>query len=187
MPRDPMMSQTLAEPLQGRMHPRARGAAVPAWRRGLAGLVAGAMALSVVLASAMPVRADDNDDLVAALAALALLGVIISEGDNDGGNDGDKGGDRGYDHDDRPRHPDPAQGGWIPAACAIEIEGRDRRQIVVYAESCLDRYDIERLPRRCAREIGYQGGRDRVYGAACLRDAGFRLQPTRHRQHERPD
>ena len=182
MIRDPMMSETLAEPLHGRMRNPAR-AAVPAWRRGLAGLVAGAMALSVVLASAMPVRADDNDDLVAALAALALLGVIISEGDNDG----DKGGDKSYDHDDRPRHRDPAQGGWIPAACAIEIEGRDRRQIVVYAESCLDRYDIDRLPQRCAREIGYKGRRDWVYGAACLRDAGFRLQPTRHRQHERPD
>lgn len=184
MTRDPMMSETLAETLHGQMT-FATGP-VPPLRRLLAGLTAGALALSVVLASAVPVRADDNDDLVAALAALALLGVIINEVDND--KDDDR-----VDHDDdryRPSYPShsyPARGAWIPANCAIEVEGRDHREIVVYAESCLDRYGIDRLPHHCAREIKYKGRRDWVYGAACLRDAGFRLENTAHRTHERPD
>lgn len=184
MTRNPMMSETLAETLHGRMD-RAAGS-VPPLRRFLAGLTAGAVALSVVLASAMPVRADDNDDLVAALAALALLGVIISEVDKD------KDDKKVEHHDDPYRPPYPSQayperGTWIPAACTIEVEGRDHRQIVVYAESCLDRFGIDRLPYRCAREIKYNGRRDWVYGAACLREAGYNLQATYRLEHERPD
>jgi len=183
MTRNSMMSETLAETLHGQMGRSTK--AVTPLRRRLAGLTAGALALSVVMASAMPVRASDKDDLIAALAALALLGVIISEANN-------KKDSKKVEHYDghRPTYPPhyyPPRGELIPAKCAIEVEGRDRREIVVYPENCLNHYGIDRLPHRCAREIKVRGRRDRVYGAECLRDAGYRLQSTDRNRHERPD
>ncbi len=175
--RDLLISDTLAETLH--VQTRHAAASFPPLRRWL---VAGVMAVSMVMTQAAPVRADDNDELAAALAALALLGVILSQSDDD---------DR-VDHDDRHRpphvaHPYPSRDVWIPARCAITVEGRDRRDTVVYAEDCLDRHDIHRLPQRCAREIRYDGKRDWVYGAACLRDAGYRLQDNDRLRHDRQD
>lgn len=164
-------------------------------RRRLAGLTAGALALSVVLASGSPVRADDTDDLLAALAALAVIGVIINEAEKDR-------------HDAPVTHPAPVHPApsyhpprppvlplpprpvhspRIPAICAIEVERRDHRDVVVYSENCLDRYGIDRLPDRCAREIKAYGRRDWVYGEACLREAGYRFERDRLYHHERPD
>lgn len=179
MTRDPRMSETLAETLHDLM--RGGGQAVPPRRRRLAGLTAGALALSVVLSSAAPARADDNGDLVAALAALALLGVILNEQNNAPAPPPPP--PRHYDH---PPYPYPARHDILPPVCAIEVEGRDHRSAVIYAESCLNRYDIDRLPQRCAHEVKVRGRRDWVYGQACLRDAGFRVGND-FRSHERPD
>lgn len=180
MTRTPMMSETLAETLQP--------LPVPRQRRRLAALTAGAVALSVVLAQATPVRADDNDDLLAALAALAVIGVIASAADDD----------RNEAaqplplppppaYHPRPSHSYPVHGITLPAACAIEIETRDHREVVLYSDNCLDRLGIHRLPDRCAREVTYQGRRDWLYGQACLREAGYRFQPMPRRDYERPD
>ena len=177
MTRNSMMSETLAETLHGLMPGKTR--AVPRRRRYLAGFTAGALALSVVMSSAMPVRADDNDDLLAALAALALLGVIINESNNDPAPPPPH-----YDYYDP--YPYPTRHNILPPVCAIEVEARDHRTVVVYAESCLDRYDLDRLPQRCAHEIKVRGRRDWVYGQVCLRHAGFR-PGNDFRSHERPD
>ena len=181
MTRNFMLSDMLAETLHGLTPGKAR--AVPRRRRRLAGLTAGALALSVVVSSAMPVRANDNDDLVAALAALALLGVILNESNNDPAPPPPPPPPRyGYVQP----YPYPVRRNILPPVCAIEVEARDHRTVVVYAESCLDRYDLDRLPQRCAHEIRVRGNRDWVYGQACLRDAGFR-PGNDFRSHERPD
>jgi hypothetical protein len=185
MTRTRMMSETLAETRHGLMVPD-----LPPRRRLLAGLTAGAVALTVVLGTVAPARADDNRDLVKALAAIAIIGVIAHEA--------------GKDRDPEPvehrRDDDRRHGGWqppryqpqprprIPAACAIEIEGRDRRNLVVYAESCLRDHGIDRLPRGCARDIRYYGRFDRVYSERCLSEAGFRFGNYYPRgDHERPE
>ena len=181
--RSPMMSETLAETWHSQI------ASVPQTvtrlRRRLAAVTAGALALSVVLASAMPVRADTDDDLLAALAALAVIGIVISESDDDD----DK--VEHYDNDGyRPApypQPYPTHNIRIPAACAIEVEGRDHREVVFYAESCLRKYGVRSLPNACSREVKFYGRKDWVYGEACLRNAGYRLDTNAHRDHERPD
>jgi len=179
--RNPMMSETLAETWHSQIASVPQ--AVTRLRRRLAVATAGALALSVVLASAMPVRADSDDDLVAALAALAVIGIIISESDDD---EDVKPVDR-YD-DDRPGlYPYPAHNIRIPAVCAIEVEGRDHREVVFYAESCLRKYGVYHLPNACSREVKIYGRRDWVYGEPCLRKAGYRFDSDVYRNHERPD
>jgi len=175
-------------------------------RRWPVALIAGALALSVALASAAPARADGDRDLVKALAALAVLGVIAHQV----GKDQDAKAAKPVEHrpqpvpdawrDDwpyrTPPHPAPAR---IPLACAIQIEGRGTPDVTVYTESCLRDYGVAaRLPGYCARTIHFYGQRDRVYPAACLAEAGFRFEAARpprphtpstpwRSDHERPD
>jgi hypothetical protein len=192
MTRMPKMSETLAETLH-----QSRARAVPPLRpqRGLlAVLVGGAVALSVVLASMMPARADDNRDLVRALVAIGVVGVLANEISND--RDDTVQVDhrqpewkRHHPVHPSPSYPEPKRRARIPAACAIEIdvEGNGGRDLAVYPESCLQDYGIDRLPRHCGRDVRFYGQRDRVYPEACLRAAGFRFGDGGRGYHERPD
>lgn len=140
-------------------------------------ITAGAAALSLVLASALPARAGSrDDDLAKALIAALVVGAIIHE----------------TRKDDRPAPPvvvpapDPVHKKKkrkhppvIPSACALEFEG-ERRSVTVYPESCLRDYGVEsRLPRYCAKEARIYGEWDRIYSEKCLREAGFKLQRPR--------
>jgi hypothetical protein len=140
------------------------------------GITAGAAALSLVLASALPARAGDKDDLAKALIAALVVGAIIHETRKD---------DRPAPpvvvpapepvHKKKKRKHPPV----IPSACALEFEG-ERRSVTVYPESCLLDYGVEsRLPRYCAKEARIYGEWDRIYSEKCLREAGFKLQRPR--------
>lgn len=196
MTRMSMMSETLAETLHGT---RAQGVVpIPPRRRFMAGLTVGAVALSVVLGAAAPARAEDNRDLVKALAAIAVIGVIAAEVGKDRDaqpvdhrRDDDWRDGRRPPHYQPPRHtpprPEPQRGPRIPSVCAIEIEGPDRRDVVVYGERCLRDHGLDRLPGACAREVRFYGQRDRIFPETCLRESGFRTGRSQERVIERPD
>jgi len=157
----------------------ARTAKAPPSPNRLAGYItAGAVTLSLILATALPARAGDRgDDLAKALIAAIVIGAIIHETKRD---------------DPAPAPlPEPVRkkkGGFIheqdnriPAVCALQFEG-DRRAVTVYPERCLRREGVQgRLPSHCAKDARIYGKRDRVYTERCLRDAGFDLPGRRHR------
>jgi hypothetical protein len=124
-------------------------------------LTGGAAVLALVLATAMPARADKKDDLAKALIAALVIGAIIHETKRD---------------DPRPAPtPAPVRQPRVPSVCAIQIDGA-QRSVTVYPESCLREEGFTyRLPRNCANEARIYGKKDRIYSVQCLRDAGFRV------------
>lgn len=135
-------------------------------RRFAAMLTGGAAALAVVLATAIPAKADKKDDLAKALIAALVVGVIAHE----------------LKDKDKPARvpvplpePEPVKSKRVPSVCAISIDGAER-SVTLYPESCLrDEGFKARLPRGCANTATIFGQRDRVYSAQCLRDAGYRV------------
>lgn len=133
-------------------------------RRFAAMLTGGAAALAVVLATAIPAKADKKDDLTKALIAALVVGVIAHE----------------LKDKDKPAPvpvpvPEPVNTKRVPAVCAISIDGT-QRSVTLYPESCLRKEGFNaRLPRGCANNATVFGKRDKVYSSQCLRDAGFRV------------
>jgi hypothetical protein len=131
-------------------------------RRFAAMLTGGAAALALVLATAIPAKADKKDDLAKALIAALVVGAIAHE----------------LKDKDKPAPvpvPEPVKNKRVPAVCAISIDGAGR-SVTLYPESCLRSEGFNyRLPRGCANGATIFGERDRVYSAQCLRDAGFRV------------
>jgi hypothetical protein len=133
-------------------------------RRFAAMLTGGAAALALVLATAIPARADKKDDLAKALIAALVVGAIAHE----------------LSDRDKPAPvpapvPEPVRNLRVPSVCAISIDGADR-SVTLYPESCLRAEGFDhRLPRGCANGATIYGERDRVYSAKCLREAGFRV------------
>lgn len=143
-----------------RQAPRDRGTCA----HGLATfLTAGAAVLALLLATAMPAKADRKDDLAKALIAALVLGVIVNE-------------TKKADPAPVPVPvPEPVRQRRIPAICAITIEGAER-DVTLFPESCLRREGFDqRLPRGCANTARIFGRDDRVYSVQCLRDAGYRI------------
>lgn len=132
-------------------------------RRLAAILTGGAAALALVLATAIPAKAEKND-LAKALIAALVVGAIAHE------------------LKDKPAplpvplpEPEPVKAKRVPSVCAISIDGTDR-SVTLYPESCLRAEGFtSRLPRHCANGATIFGESDRVYSAQCLREAGFRL------------
>ncbi|MEF3048060.1 hypothetical protein [Pseudotabrizicola sp. L79] len=140
----------------------------------LMALTVGVTALGLMLASALPARADKaGDDLAKALVAAIALGAIIHSLDDDKANANAKG-------------PLPSRHGLaprLPANCAVDIMGK-RRAVTVYPARCLTRSRFEgRLPRHCAFDARINGRMARVYGEDCLLDAGFRVEGRRGGGH----
>lgn len=133
-------------------------------RRFAALLTGGAAALALVLATAIPAKADKKDDLAKALIAALVVGVIANE----------------LKDNKKPApaplpEPEPVRSKRVPSVCAISIDGADR-SVTLYSEGCLREQGFDyRLPRDCANSATIFGERDRVYSAQCLRDAGFRI------------
>lgn len=132
-------------------------------RRLAAMITGGAAALALVLATAIPARAEKND-LAKALIAALVVGAIAHE----------------LKDKDKPvplpiPEPEPVKSKRVPSICAISIDGAER-SVTLYPESCLREEGFDyRLPRHCANGATIFGERDRVYSAQCLRDAGFRV------------
>jgi hypothetical protein len=131
-------------------------------RRFAAMLTGAAAAFALVLATAIPAKADKKDDLAKALIAALVVGAIAHE----------------LKDKDKPAPlpvPEPVKSKRVPSVCAISIDGADR-SVTLYPESCLRAEGFgHRLPRGCANNATIFGERDRVYSAQCLRDAGFRV------------
>lgn len=140
--------------------------------RSLANTVtAGAVALSLILGTAVPVQAGGKDDLAKAIIAALILGAIIHS-TNDG--------HAAPVPPPRPHpypQPQPQPRPRVPAVCAIEIGGYGNGAVRrVFSGNCLQREGFPyALPQRCASEARIYGQWDRIYGAQCLRDAGFRV------------
>mgnify|MGYP003497756736 CR=1 FL=1 len=134
-------------------------------RRLAAMITGGAAALAMVLATAIPVKAEKND-LAKALIAALVVGAIAHE----------------LKDKDKPApvplplpEPEPVKSKRVPQVCAISIDGAER-SVTLYPESCLREEGFDyRLPRHCANGATIFGERDRVYSAQCLREAGYRL------------
>ena len=132
-------------------------------RRLAAMITGGAAALALVLATAIPARAEKND-LAKALIAALVVGAIAHE----------------LKDKDKPvplpiPEPEPVKSKRVPSICAISIDGAER-SVTLYPESGLREEGFDyRLPRHCANGATIFGERDRVYSAQCLRDAGFRV------------
>jgi hypothetical protein len=135
-------------------------------RRFAAMVTGGAAALALVLATAIPAKADKKDDLAKALIAALVVGAIAHE----------------LTDKDKPAPvpvpvpvPEPVKNKRVQSVCAISIDGTDR-SVTLFPESCLRAEGFDyRLPRGCANGATIYGERDRVYSAQCLRDAGFRV------------
>lgn len=160
---------------------------IPA-RRLAATVAAAATALALMTATAVPARASTESDsiarLIAALAAVAVLGNTLNDNDRRGQvvapSQPARGNDRGgrADHDNRRERVQ-----VLPQACAIEISGR-RHSNTVYVERCLRRSGIEgRLPQQCATRVYLRNRPASAFGENCLRDAGFRVEGDRRRRH----
>lgn len=155
-----------------------RAGTQPGPRRFAAGVTAAAAMAALVLSTALPARAKvEGDDLAKALIAALVIGAIVHETKkkDDPAPVPAPVPAHGSGHDDRHDglHPERPV---IPRVCAIEIEG-ERRAIQLYPESCLRDEGVGGpLPRDCATRATIFGMPDRVYGADCLRDAGFRLR-----------
>jgi len=127
--------------------------------RGLATiLTGGAVVLALILATAIPAKADKKDDLAKALIAAVVIGAIANE------------------LKDKPKPvPVPVKHPRVPSVCAISIDGVER-SVTLFPESCLRAEGFNyTLPRGCANGASIFGERDRVYSAHCLRDAGFKV------------
>lgn len=154
-------------------------------RRLLGVITAGAVAVSMILAAAMPAQAGNRkDDLAKALIAALVIGAIIHETRKDDvapalpAPEPARKKKRPHDHD----------ADIIPTACALEFEG-NRRNVTVYPERCLLRQGLSRreLPRDCATRARIYGEWDRVYSVQCLRSAGFDLRDDHRRDDHRRD
>jgi hypothetical protein len=152
-------------------------------------LAATATALALMTAAAVPARAENRQDNVAAalaaVAAIAIIGVALNE--NDGRRDHRANAapppprvvhsPRELRNDGRRhRHASDRYAPVLPAQCAVQV--RDRRQIsVAYTERCLRRSGVEgRLPRQCEVSLDARGRTRTAYDQNCLLNSGFRVQ-----------
>ena len=136
-------------------------------RRLMSSATIGLMVLALMIVASFPARADSRSDHMArTLISVIAVGALI----------------HGATNSDR-RRPDAVHSSRpsvIPARCAIEIHG-SRRSATVYPEHCLRREGVRsRLPQHCGFEATIYGRNDRVYGAECLQDAGFRVPVLRN-------
>ncbi|WP_420012534.1 hypothetical protein [Tateyamaria sp.] len=147
-----------------------------------------AAAIAITGFSVAPARAGDDDlgKALAALAGLAVLGVVIKNSRDD--KKTKHGSDlRDYPRDDRGTHgvhkrvhprPLPPRVGHrlLPQRCLRSVQGRDGR-LRVFGERCLERHynHVHRLPERCSTRFRTERGLRYGYRARCLSRHGFQL------------
>lgn len=160
--RTPFHSPTLAETAHAlRAASTAPGLAM---KRQANRLVAAAVAVAMLFASALPSHADRRgDDLAKALAAALVLGLVVNAIDNNHAKPKPK------------PQPQPVRQPRVPAVCAIEMDSDRYGTVSMYPERCLRAEGFNyRLPD-CGRSVRIYGQPDWVYSGQCLREAGFRV------------
>lgn len=142
-----------------------------------------AAAVALTSLSVAPARADSDD---AARALAALLGLVVIGKIIHDSNDDDEVVTRRRPADPvlRPHRrtveprplPRRVHRKLLPQECFRSFDTRDGR-VRMFGRKCLEkRYDrVDRLPRRCARQIETYRGTRVGYEARCLRRKGYRL------------
>ncbi|MBL4927041.1 hypothetical protein [Fuscibacter oryzae] len=169
-----MNSETLAETalLQ------ARNAAAPKPVRLWKGIAMLAAAAAVVLVGATPMQADeDSDNLAKIIVGGLIVGAIVNDmkhrdGDRPQYDDEDYYGSGDYYRGDHYKARDRHNRRRIPEDCAITIDSRDSGRVTLYGGRCLRDYGFRDLPD-CGRSVRIYGQRDKLFSAQCLRRAGF--------------
>lgn len=143
-----------------------------------------AAALVITGLSAVPARADGNDvaRALAGIAALALIAKAIDDrNDRKAARQQHQ-----YRHQPLPPHHQPrlqprplppqAARPGLPEHC-LQVADTVNGPIRVFSARCLQRNysQADRLPRSCAQEVWTDRGYRWAYGAACLRQQGYRL------------
>lgn len=124
-------------------------------------VLAGAVALAGVTATATPARSD-VDDLIRFLFGAAAVAVIIGA----------------IDDRHRPRY----ISRWVLPDSCMETARVRGRNVAVYNARCLQRAGYSGLPRNCHIDLRVQRGHRASYVAQCLYRAGYRAEGT----HTRP-
>jgi hypothetical protein len=138
-------------------------------------------AVAITGFSAAPARAgqDDLNKALAALAGLAVLGVVIHHVRDDDKKERRRVIDRRYDPYDppisRPAHRR-VDRKILPQHCLRSVDARDGRQHV-FGRRCLKQnYNyVDSLPDRCKLRFRGNGEKRVGYGARCLHHAGYVL------------
>lgn len=146
-------------------------------------------AIAITGFSAAPARAgqDDVNKALAALAGLAVLGVVIHNVREDDKKSKPRVIDRRYGPDDRFREevrrgekprplPRRANRKLLPQQCLRSVETREGR-MHVFGQRCLERnYRFaDSLPRKCEQKFRTDRGKRMGYGARCLSRRGYAL------------
>jgi hypothetical protein len=129
------------------------GASRRVTRRLTALLVAGALILAGMIATAAPARAQSNDDIVRFLLGAAAIAIII----------------RSIDDNHRPIYISPRV---LPDSC-LETARVQGRVVDVYHRGCLNRAGYRNLPQHCEVSLRTHQGRRVGYEARCLYRAGY--------------
>lgn len=148
-------------------------------------------AIAITGFSSAPARAgqDDLNKALAALAGLAVLGVVIHNVREDDKKKRPRVVDRRYGPDDR--HREEVRGGGdrkpsprrvnrklLPQKCLRSVDGRhSEERLQLFGQRCLERnyrYS-DSLPRKCVRYFRTDGGTREGYGARCLKRKGYAL------------
>jgi hypothetical protein len=169
-----LSSATLAETVLVQGRRSAPGKPARLWK----GLTMVAAAAAVVLIGAAPMQADeDSDNLAKIIVGGLIVGAIVNDmqhrdGDRPQYDDSDYYGSDDYYGDNRHRSRDRHNRRRIPGECAITIDSRDSGLVTLYGGRCLRDYGFRDLPD-CGRSVRIYGQRDKLFSAQCLRRAGF--------------
>lgn len=141
---------------------RDRPARRGAWTR----LTAAVAVMALLLAAAVPARAETSGGkVVAGIAALAALAWLVNEAQDQ------KDRDRPVKRPEKT--PSTEVRPLVPPVCALDI-GTPSQPARAYSGSCLKTEGFAwALPDRCARPVRLFGKADRIYPADCLQKAGF--------------
>ena len=146
-------------------------------------------AIAITGFSAAPARAgqDDMTKALAALAGLAVLGVVIHKVREDNKKRKPRVIDRRYGPEDRLREdvrrgveprplPRRVNRKLLPQQCLRSVESREGR-MRVFGQRCLERnYRFtDSLPRKCEQKFRTDRGKRVGYGARCLSRKGYAL------------
>lgn len=146
-------------------------------RKFIALIVSAAITVTGLSLAASPARADDTTNLLAGLAALALIGAAIHNSRDDDAPIVSQHTPHYYG----PVRPNPQPPRFtrfdLPQYCLLPFPGYNGRNRPLLGEGCLKRYygSTASLPQTC--NVTFWNGRDRRsgYDPVCLQQRGYRL------------
>lgn len=147
-----------------------------------------ATAIALSPAAVAPARAADAHDIIGAflgIAAIAAIANSVKSGSTTATRTHPTRRTYYDTHRRQPYRPTQTQrpkANVLPGQCLRVIDGR-RSDGIVFPETCLQRNGVaqKHLPKRCETQLRTRSGRQNVYRARCLADAGWSLPRIRQR------